>query len=150
MPSGDVYTWYRRGQALLDGGDAAAAVQLLRRAAAAEPEAGSILEALARAEFDAGWYEDALGSFRSLAEREPNNDYALFGLGLVHARLGNFRYAEQLLGMAATMRPQTTHYIAALHQVRATLRSREEAGLDPARGTDESTLPGTSKGGTDS
>ena len=50
----DTYALYRRGLDLLGRGSAAAAAQLLERAAAAEPGSRSVLEALARAQFDAG------------------------------------------------------------------------------------------------
>ncbi len=55
-PDGGVYEWYRRGLDLLGAGNAAAAATLLARAAEAEPESRSILEALARAQYDAGRY----------------------------------------------------------------------------------------------
>src|SRR6202050_661964 len=47
----DTYALYRRGLDLLGRGSAAAAAQLLERAAAAEPESRRILEALGRAQF---------------------------------------------------------------------------------------------------
>ncbi|MGH3264500.1 MAG: tetratricopeptide repeat protein, partial [Trebonia sp.] len=53
------YDWYTRGLRLLEAGSAAAAAQLLARAAGAEPESRSILEALGRAEFEAGRYGNA-------------------------------------------------------------------------------------------
>jgi len=48
-PDGDAYSWYRRGLDLLSRGSAAAAAQLLQRAAEAEPGSRSVLEALGRA-----------------------------------------------------------------------------------------------------
>ena len=48
-PAGhDTYDLYQRGLELLGRGSAAAAAQLLERAAAAEPQSRSVLEALAR------------------------------------------------------------------------------------------------------
>ena len=58
-PADDTYALYRRGLELLGRGSAAAAAQLLERAAAAEPQSRSVLEALARAQFDAGRYTAA-------------------------------------------------------------------------------------------
>ncbi len=58
-PHGDAYTWYQRGLELLGRGSAAAAAQLLERAAEAEPGARSVLEALGRAQFDTRRYADA-------------------------------------------------------------------------------------------
>jgi len=52
----DTYALYRRGLDLLGRGSAAAAAQLLERAAAAEPRSPSVREALARAQFDARRY----------------------------------------------------------------------------------------------
>ncbi|MFD0565887.1 tetratricopeptide repeat protein [Kitasatospora saccharophila] len=81
VPGGGVYDWYRRGVRLLEEKHPAAAVQLLARAAEAEPGSGSIREALARAQFDAGQYGQALASFRAVAEADPSDDYAQFGWG---------------------------------------------------------------------
>jgi|SRR5262245_10633310 len=125
-PHGEVYDWYRRGLRLLDGGDAAAAAQVLSHAADAEPASRSIREALARAHFDAGDYIQARDGFRSLVEASPDDDYAHFGYGLSSWRLGDLQTARQHLALATTMRPDATHYAAALGQVVATLRAREE------------------------
>jgi tetratricopeptide (TPR) repeat protein len=131
-PAGDVYTWYRRGVDLLEAGDAAAAAQVLRHAVAAEPVAPSLREALARAEFDAGWYTAARESFTRLVEVEPGNDYALFGLGLAESRLGEFVVAAEHLALAVAMRPDLPHYAAALRRARATVRARAAAEDDAA------------------
>jgi Flp pilus assembly protein TadD len=122
--AGDTYDLYRRGLDLLGRGSAAAAAQLLERAAAAEPLSRSVLEALARAQFDAGRYADAAGSFRQIVEASPSDDYAQFGLGLALARTGNPRAAAEHLALAAAMRPDLRHYTDALRDVRATLRRR--------------------------
>jgi tetratricopeptide (TPR) repeat protein len=124
-PGGDTYAWYRRGLDLLGRGSPAAAAQLLERAAEAEPGARSVLEALARAQFDAGRYEQAAGSFRQIVEASPSDDYAHFGLGLALARDGNPAAAAEHLALAAAMRPELPHYTDALRGVRATLRARE-------------------------
>jgi tetratricopeptide (TPR) repeat protein len=118
----DTYALYRRGLDLLGRGSAAAAAQLLERAAAAEPGSRSVLEALARAQFDAGRYTAAAGSFRQIVEASPSDDYAQFGLGLALARAGNPRAAAEHLALAAAMRPDLRHYTDALRDVRATLR----------------------------
>ena len=49
-PEGGVYDWYQRGLQLLDDGNPEAAAILLARAAEAEPQSRSILEARARAQ----------------------------------------------------------------------------------------------------
>lgn len=122
----DTYALYRRGLDLLGRGSAAAAAQLLERAAAAEPRSPSVREALARAQFDARRYADAAGSFRQIVEASPSDDYAQFGLGLALARAGNPGAAAEHLALAAAMRPDLRHYTDALRQVRATLRARGE------------------------
>jgi Flp pilus assembly protein TadD len=121
----DAHTWYRRGMDLLGRGSPAAAAQVLERAAAAEPRSRSVREALARAQFDAGWYAAAADNFRMIVEASPSDDYANFGLGLSLARTGNPAAAAEYLALAAAMRPDAAHYTDALRQVRATLRARQ-------------------------
>jgi len=112
---------------LLGRGSAAAAAQVLERAAAAEPGSLSVREALARAQFDAGQYAAAAANFRLIVHASPSDDYANFGLGLALARTGNPAAAAEYLALAAAMRPDAVHYTDALHQVRATLRARQTA-----------------------
>jgi tetratricopeptide (TPR) repeat protein len=132
-PGHDTYDLYRRGLDLLGRGSAAAAAQLLERAAVAEPNSRSVLEALARAQFDARQYAAAAGSFRRIVEASPSDDYAQFGLGLALTRTGDPRAAAEHLALAAAMRPDLRHYTDALRGVRATLRARADA---PAEGRD--------------
>jgi hypothetical protein len=113
----DTYQLYQRGLDLLGRGSAAAAAQLLARAAAAEPQSRSVLESLARAQFDAS----------------PSDDYAQFGLGLALSRTGDHGAAAEHLALAAAMQPHLRHYTDALRNVRATLRARSalrEGGTD--------------------
>ncbi|HEX4834278.1 MAG TPA: tetratricopeptide repeat protein [Trebonia sp.] len=126
---GDVHAWYTRGLELLGNGSPAAAAQVLQRAATAVPEARSIREALARAQFDTGQYAEAARNFRAIIEASPAEDYAYFGLGLSLSRTGQHAAAVEYLALAAAMRP-LKHYIEALHQARATLEARKQAGLD--------------------
>ena len=126
-PAGhDTYDLYQRGLELLGRGSAAAAAQLLERAAAAEPQSRSVLEALARAQFDAGRYAAAAGNFRRIVEASPSDDYAQFGLGLALARTGDPGAAAEHLALAAAMQPDLRHYADALRSVRATLRARAQ------------------------
>jgi Flp pilus assembly protein TadD len=122
----DPHQLYKRGLELLGRGSPAAAAQLLQRAAAAEPRSRSVLEALARAQFDAGQYHAAAGNFRRIVEASPTDDYALFGLGLALARTGDPGAAAEPLALAAAMRPNLRHYTDALRSVRATLQARAE------------------------
>lgn len=122
----DTHQLYKRGLDLLGRGSPAAAAQLLERAAAAEPRSKSVLEALARAQFDAGQYAAAAGNFRLIVEASPSDDYAQFGLGLALARTGDPGAAAEHLALAAAMRPNLRHYTDALRSVRATLKARRQ------------------------
>ena len=125
-PDGGVYEWYRRGLELLSAGNPAAAATLLARAAEAEPESRSILEALGRAQYDAHRYPDAMVTFSSLITRNPTDDYAHFGLGLAADKAGELPVAAEHLALAVAMRPDLGHYAKALRGVRAR-RARESA-----------------------
>jgi Flp pilus assembly protein TadD len=127
----DTHQLYKRGLDLLGRGSPAAAAQLLERAAAAEPRSRSVLEALARAQFDAGQYAAAAGNFRLIVEASPADDYAQFGLGLALARTGDHSAAAEHLALAAAMRPNLRHYTDALRNVRATLRARSDLRKGP-------------------
>jgi Flp pilus assembly protein TadD len=130
-PAGEVYDWYTRAVELLEGGNPEAAAALLAHARAREPDSASVLEALARACFDAGRHREAAGLFAELADSSPDNDYAHFGLGLSRMRLGDHSGAIDELAMAAAMRPGRKVYDQALREARATLRFREQgAGSD--------------------
>jgi Flp pilus assembly protein TadD len=130
----DTYDLYQRGLDLLGRGSAAAAAQLLDRAAAAEPQSRSVLEALARAQFDARRYDAAAGNFRRIVDASPADDYAQFGLGLSLARTGDPEAAVEHLALAAAMRPDLRHYTDALRGVRATLRARRHDKGDNPEG----------------
>ena len=118
-PEGGVYEWYRRGLDLLGAGNPAAAATLLARAAEAEPGSRSVLEALARAQYDAGRYEAAMDTFSGLIARNPTDDYAHFGLGLAASKAGVLVVAAEHLALAVAMRPDVGHYARALRGVRA-------------------------------
>ena len=109
-----VYEWYQRGLTLLETGDVHAAATVLARAAEAEPEKGSIREALARAYYRAHRFSAALDEFAAALEISPANDYAHFGAGLCLGRLGRLNEAVGHLRMANVMRPGNDDYEAAL------------------------------------
>lgn len=121
LPQGEVYDWYIRGLDLLEGGNPAAAVQLLSHAATAEPQSRSVREALARAQFDAGQYPAARDSFAWIVSVDPADDYAQFGLGLAATKVGDLQGAVEHLALAAAMRPDIGHYAMALRGARAAL-----------------------------
>jgi Flp pilus assembly protein TadD len=118
-PEGGIYEWYQRGLQLLSSGDADAAATLLARVAEAEPDSRSVREALARAQYDAGRYEEAIASFQELIAVNPTDDYAHFGLGLAASRAGELTVAAEHLALAVAMRPDLGHYARALRGVRA-------------------------------
>ena len=128
-PEGSPYDWYRRAQALLAQGSPEAAAVLLERLRGTDPDSPAILEAWARALFDSRRFAEATEAFTSLVDRQPDNDYAHYGLGLSLWRLQRFPEARDHLAMAEVMSPGHAEYAAALGQVRATLRARAEAGL---------------------
>ncbi len=124
VPQGEVYDWYIRGVDLLGEGNPAAAVIILGHAVEAEPDSRSVREALARAQFDAGLYDEAVASFEWIISVNPADDYAQFGLGLAAARTGDLAAAVEHLALAAAMRPDVTHYSTALRGARAALTAR--------------------------
>ena len=123
-PTGEAADWYRQGVQLLEAGDPAAAAQLLTKVAQKTPDSAPVLEALARAHFDGGLYEQAVESFAQLAHVSPDDDYAQFGWGLAAAKLGQMDVAVEHLSAAAAMRPEIRHYANALRAARSTLREQ--------------------------
>ena len=120
-PQGEVYDWYIRGVDLLENGDANASVQLLTHVATSEPESRMVREALARAQFDAGMYQEALANFEWIVEVNPADDYSQFGLGLAATKMGDLPKAVEHLQLAAAMRPDIGYYATALRGARAAL-----------------------------
>lgn len=124
-PQGEVYDWFVRGVDLLENGDTNAAVQLLSHCAQAEPESRQVREALARAQFDAGLYEQARVNFEWIISIDPADDYAQFGLGLAATKAGDLRSAVEHLALAAAMRPDINYYSTALRGARAALTAAQ-------------------------
>jgi tetratricopeptide (TPR) repeat protein len=106
----EVYELYRRGTALLESGDFAAAAIPLTRARASEPDKASIREALGRALFHSQRYHEAVEEFGALAEASPTDDYAQFCLGRALQQLGRHREACGPLAIAACLRPERAEY----------------------------------------
>ena len=112
------YTLYSRGQEFLESGHPHQAVVVLERAAAVEPEKGSIREALARALFMTGRFPRAMAEFAKAVDIDPVNHYAHFGLGLACARTGDRTRAVAHLKLAVAMAPRD-EYRAALDRLTA-------------------------------
>ena len=128
-PGDDAYAWYQRATELLDTGNPHAALLLIDRLRAAEPQSQSIMEMYARALFDTQDYRAAALAFEVLIQLAPDNDYGHFGKGLCLWRLQEFVQARDELGMASVMRPDRLEYARAYGQVKATLRARIADGL---------------------
>ena len=106
----EVYELYRRGTALLESGDFAAAAIPLSRARSLEPDKASIREALGRALFHSQRYSEAVEEFGALAAASPTDDYAQFCLGRALQQLGRHREACGPLAIAACLRPERAEY----------------------------------------
>jgi tetratricopeptide (TPR) repeat protein len=119
----EVYELYRRGTALLESGDFAAAAIPLSRAREREPDKASIREALGRALFHSQRYHEAVEEFGALAAASPTDDYAQFCLGRALQQLGRHREACGPLAIAACLRPERAEYRAYRD------RAREAASL---------------------
>ena len=107
-----VYDLFKRGSALLDAGDFAAAAIPLEKARSLEPEKTSIREALGRAYFRCGRFEAAGEEFAAVVERAPVNDYAHFCLGRALWKTGREAEARRHATLAACMRPDRPDYRA--------------------------------------
>ena len=128
-PAGEAYDWYQRAMELLNSGNPHAALLLIDRLLAIEPNSQSVIEAYARALFDTKQFGAAALAFDLLIQLAPDNDYAHFGKGLSLWRTQMFVPARDELAMASVMRPDWVEYSRALGQVRATLAAREADGL---------------------
>jgi tetratricopeptide (TPR) repeat protein len=114
-----VYDLYRRGSALLEAGDFAAAAIPLEQASKLEPDKTSTREALGRAFFRSGRYDRAREEFEAVVERYPVNDYAHFCLGRALEKTGRKREARRHAALATGMRPDRADYRAFHERMRA-------------------------------
>ena len=114
-----VYDLYTRGSALLEAGDFAAATVPLERARDLEPGKTSIREALGRAYFRSGRFEEAREEFAAVVERSPVNDYAHFCLGRAFQMTGHRVEARRHLKLAVGLRPGRKDYRKYLERVQA-------------------------------
>jgi Flp pilus assembly protein TadD len=116
--SESAYDLFRKGSALLEAGDFAAAAIPLERARALHPDKSSIREALGRAYFRSGRFEAAREEFEAVVERYPVNDYAHFCLGRALENTGRKREARRHAALAACMRPDRADYRALRDRLR--------------------------------
>ena len=115
------YNLFEKGTRFLATGHPHQAVIVLSRAAAAEPEKGSIREALARALYMTGRWGRARLEFTKAVHIDPVNHYAHFGLGLSCARTGQRTRAIAHLKLALAMEPHE-EYREALDRLTAAER----------------------------
>jgi Tfp pilus assembly protein PilF len=113
------YELFQRGSRMLAEHHPGAAAVLLERCLALEPGKASILEALARAYYNQGDHLHAAERFQEMVDANPLADYAHFGLGLSHARLGDRRAAGHHLRMAVFLQPGNEDYQRALRRLEA-------------------------------
>src|SRR3954451_4676957 len=97
------YDLFRRGTSLLEQHDFHAAIVPLSQARDLEPDKTSIREALGRAFFHTGRYEQAREEFAAVVERAPTNDFALFCLGRSLQHLGRHAEARKPLALASCL-----------------------------------------------
>lgn len=115
----EVYALFTRGSQLLEAGDFAAAAIPLEQARRMEPDKTSIREALGRAYFRSGRFEQAGEEFAAVVERAPVNDFAHFCLGKALAKTGRPSEARMHATLAATMRPDRADYRALRERLRS-------------------------------
>ncbi|HEX4897902.1 MAG TPA: tetratricopeptide repeat protein [Candidatus Limnocylindrales bacterium] len=126
------YELFQRGLALIRGRHHAQAAVVLERASRAEPNKGSILEALGRACFNSAQYDRARETFERLLEVDPSSPYAHFGLGQSLKRLGRRAEARTHLRLAVALDPRSSLYRGALARLGPAPRPKAEAEADPA------------------
>jgi Flp pilus assembly protein TadD len=117
--SESAYDLFKKGSELLEAGDFAAAAIPLERARSIEPDKSSIREALGRAYFRSGRFEQAREEFEAVVERHPVNDYAHFCLGRACEKTGRPLEARRHAVLAAGMRPDRADYRALRDRLRA-------------------------------
>ena len=101
-----VYEWYQEGRRRLEQGNARGAVEVLELAVEREPHKASLHEALARAYYATARVRLARAEFAKALKLNPTDDYAYYGVGRCHERLGDLRSAAKYLKMACAMSPK--------------------------------------------
>ena len=135
------YELFQRGQALIRGRHHAQAAVVLERASRAEPNKGSILEALGRAFFNSAQYDRSRETFERLLEVDPSSPYAHFGLGQSLKRLGRRAEARTHLRLAVALDPRSSLYRGALARLGPAPRPKADAAAEPASNPDAEQRP---------
>lgn len=110
------YELLQRGRTLMQRRHNAQAAVVLERAARLEPGRGSILEALARACFNAGQHDRARQVFEELLDVDPSSHYGHFGLAQSLRKLDRVPEAVTHLRLACAMAPDSQLYRGALQR----------------------------------
>jgi len=114
LAESEAYSLFQRGVAFLGEQHPAQAAMLLEQALRLEPGKNSIREALGRAEFALGIYEQAAMRFRDVLGDVPDNDYAQYALARCLLKLGRAPEARAHLRLARALRPDSDLYREAL------------------------------------
>jgi tetratricopeptide (TPR) repeat protein len=113
--------WYRHALELRARGRFDVAADLLARTLVLQPSSALLREQVAVTQFRAGHLIGARTTFTAMVAVDPRDEYALYGLGVVEAKLGRLGVAEVDLATAAEVRPHTAAYEDALDRVRRAL-----------------------------
>lgn len=108
------YELFWRGSRFLEQRHPGQAALLLARAVVLEPEKTSIREALGRAQYALGRFDEAAETFAAVTVRAPANDYARFGLARSLLAAGRASEAVGQARLAVAMRPGNADYEEAL------------------------------------
>jgi Tfp pilus assembly protein PilF len=118
--AGAVYDWYQEGCRRLQRGNARGAAEILELAVEREPGKASLREVLARAYFATSRVRLARDEFCEALALDPTDDYAHFGVGRCHERLGDLAAAAKYFRLACAMAPKPD-YQDALNRVETRL-----------------------------
>lgn len=104
------YELFQKGVALLESGNPAQAALILEKAFELEPGKGSICEALGRAYYNYGRFDNARVNFSRAIKIDPTNHYAHFGLALCLEQLGFHQRSLGHIKLARAMSPVNEDY----------------------------------------
>jgi tetratricopeptide (TPR) repeat protein len=111
------YGLLARAEALMTDRHHAQAAILLERAIRLEPGRASLVEALARARYNAGHHREALDAWEELLRLEPASAYGHFGLGQSLKQVGRRDEARTHLRLAVALSPASPLFRSALDRL---------------------------------
>ena len=104
------YELYKKGVGLLETGNPAQAALVLEKAYSIESEKASICEALGRAYFNYGQFDEARTYFQRALKIDPSNHYGHFGMSLCLEKMGDYRKSLGHIKLATAMSPKNDDY----------------------------------------